>query len=225
MRPRKRRKGILVCFVGIDGAGKSTLAKSLIRVLEEQGIKCNYVWGGFNASFMIFRPLIVLMKSLVFRGNSHMKESETKGRVLKSSRLSAVYQYLVLVDYVVQAFVRIRVPLAFGRAVICDRYIYDLATSVAVLLDYPSHKALVLLDRCLRFVPEPDQVFLLDLPERLAYQRKDTIVSLDFLSVRRSVYVQMAQQHGMTILDGGSDPRKLEDLAAGQVLQYMAEES
>jgi len=217
-KPGKNSKSVLVCFVGIDGAGKSTLAKALTSVIEEQGIRCRYVWGGFNSSFTIFRPLLAVAKRTVFGGDKYVETSRRKGRVLKSSRLSTVYQYLALSDYIVQGLVRIRLPLAFGTNVICDRYIYDLTTSIAVLLDYTTDRTLALLDRCLRVLPRPDLVFLIDLPEALAYQRKDDVVSVDFLSVRRDIYLQMAEKHGMTILDGSSDPQELQELAAAKAL-------
>jgi len=225
MKGTEHRKGILICLVGIDGAGKSTLAKSLISIAEEEGMKFSYVWGGFNDSFTIFRPFIAVAKGLVFRGNKHMEESGTKGRALKSSRLSTIYQYLALVDYIFQAFHRISLPLAIGTSVICDRYIYDLTNSIGVLLDYPADRTLALLDRCLGFLPKPDLVFLIDLPEALAYQRKPDTISLDSLSVRRETYLQMAQQYGMTMLDGSSEPGELARLVEETVLSCIAGES
>lgn len=229
MQTKKMKQGrnprtALICFVGIDGAGKSTLAKSVISIAEEGGVRCKYVWGGFTSSFMIFRPLVAVMKRSVFRGDKHMEESKTKGRVLKSSLLSTIYQNLVLIEYIFQASFRIRLPLTSGRNVICDRYVYDLIAAISVLLDYPADRTMALLGRCLAFLPEPDLVFLIDLPEMLAYQRKDDIVSLDFLSVRRDIYLRMAQRHGMIILDGSSDPGELANLAASEVMQYITGE-
>lgn len=225
MESRNTSKGRLVCFVGIDGSGKSTLAKALTKIVEMHGVECTYVWGGFTSSFVVFKPLIGILKASVFSGNNHMEKSKTKGRVLKNSRLSALYQYLALTDYVVQALFRITLPLAFGRTVICDRYIYDLVTSVGVILDYPMDKTQALLHRCLAFVPKPHLTFLVDLPETLAFQRKDDIVSLDFLSVRRNIYLEMARQEGMTILDGSRDKEELEQLVATTVLPLITREA
>src|SRR4030043_137758 len=181
MATSNNSKGALVCLVGIDGSGKSTLAKALAGAAQENGVRCRYVYGGFTSSFTIFRPIEALAKALVFRGNDHMETSMTKGRVLRHSRLSAAYQYLALTDYIVQTWFRIGLPLALGWNVVCDRYIYDLVASIGVLLDYPLDRTLALLSRCLAFVPRPHLIFLLDLPEALAYQRKDDTVSLDFL--------------------------------------------
>lgn len=217
----KNPKPTLVCIVGLDGAGKSTLAKALVTTMEEQSMRSKYLWGGFTSSFAIFKPLIWVMKGSVFRGNRYMERSSTKGTVLKSSLLSTIYQSLALVDYIFQGFVRIRLPLAVGTNVICDRYIYDLTTSIGVLLDYPLDRTMALLDRCLRFLPEPDLVFLIDVPEAVAYQRKDDITSLNSLSVRRGTYLEMAKQHRMAVLDGCRDPEELAEIVAAEVLQHM----
>ena len=211
-----------MCFVGIDGSGKSTLARSLTTIIEQRGVKCRYVWMGFNDSFTIFRPVVAAAKGSVFRGSRHMEESRTKGMVVKSPVLSTIYQYLVLTDYIFQSSIRVGLPLAMGRNVICDRYIYDLIVAVAVLLDFSVDRTMALLDRCLAVLPKPDLVFLVDLPEELALQRKDDVVSLDFLSVRRDLYLQMAPQCGMTILDGTRDPGELAQLAASEVFQDLA---
>jgi thymidylate kinase len=135
--------------------------------------------------------------------------------------LSALYQYLAVTDYTIRAVFTIRLPLLFGKQVISDRYVYDLITSVGVVLDYPTDKTLALLRRCLVFLPKPDLVFLVDLPETVAYRRKDDIVSPEFLSVRREIYLQMAQQEGMTMLDGTCDVGELEQLVATKALRLM----
>ena len=101
---------------------------------------------------------------------------------------------------------------------VCDRYIYDLVAGIGVLRDYPLHRTLALLRRCLVFLPRPQLVFLLDLPEALAYQRKDDIVSLAFLTVRRETYLAMARHHAFTVLDATSSSEDLQELVAATVL-------
>ena len=221
MRSVNTSNACLVCFVGIDGAGKSTLALSLKAAAEHEGIRCRYAWGGFTSSFTLLKPMVAVAQASVFRGDNHMTTSRTKGRVLKNRRLSAIYQYLALVDYLPRVSFTIGLPRALGWNVICDRYIYDLVTSIGVHLDYPPESTLSLLRRCLALVPKPDLVFLLDLPEALAYQRKDDIVSLDFLSVRRNIYLRMAEEHGMTVLDASRGRSELEEVVAATVLPQM----
>jgi thymidylate kinase len=212
---------LLVCFIGVDGSGKSTMARALTDSIRERGQRCRYVYGGFTSSFTIFRSAVALARALVFRGDRHMESSPTKGRIVRNPHLSAAYQYLALSDYIFQAWFRIKLPLVLGWNVVCDRYIYDLVASVGLLLDYPLDRTLGLLRRCLAFVPAPDLVFLLDLPEALAYQRKDDIVSLDFLAARREIYLEMARHHQITLLDARSSKENLHQLAAARVLALL----
>jgi thymidylate kinase len=221
MKRRKGAGGLLVCFTGIDGSGKSTLARALAVNLQAQGIRCSYVWSGFNDSFVLFRPLVAAAKGSLFRGDRYMEHSVTKGRVVRSSTLSTLYQYLMLVDHVFQVFFRIQLPRARGRNQVCDRYIYDLVVAAGVLLDYPPSRIMALLDRCLAFVPRPDLVFLVDVPEEVAFQRKDDVASTEFLSVRRKLYLEMARQHEMIVIDGTGDADELAQLVTTRVLQYV----
>jgi thymidylate kinase len=218
-------RGALVCLVGMDGSGKSTLAKALRATLEERGLKSRYVYGGFTSSFTILRPVIALVRATLFRGDTHYQDSQTKGRVLKDTTLSTLYQYLALADYILQATFRIRLPLALGWNVVCDRYIYDLAVGIGVLLDYPTARTLTLLRRCLLFLPRPHLIFLLDLPESLAYQRKDDIVSVDFLKVRREIYLEMARHHEITVLNASSSPEHLQQVVTARVLNLIEGEA
>jgi thymidylate kinase len=220
-RSGKDLKGVLVCFVGIDGSGKSTVARALTCALEEQGMKSRYVWGGFTSSFAALRPFVAVAKALLFRGDQHFEDSRTKGRVLKSTFWSTLYQYVALADYILQATFRIRLPLALGWNVVCDRYVHDLVTSIGVLLDYPIDRTLALLRRCLIFLPAPHLIYLLDLPESLAYRRKDDIVSLDFLRTRRKVYLEMARHNDIAVVDASSSKEHVQQLLVSRVMSVI----
>jgi dTMP kinase len=96
-----------------------------------------------------------------------------------------------------------------------------LAVGIGVLLDYTADRTLILLRHSLAFLPKPDLVFLLDLPEALAYQRKDDIVSLDFLRARRAVYLQMAHDHDITVLDASANQDHLLRSVSARVIDVI----
>lgn len=222
MKAGRNSRGALVCFVGIDGAGKTTIAKMLLRHVREHGLRSRYVWGGFKR-FTLFRPFVAFAQALMLDADRHLENSHTKGRQIKNSFISSVYHHLVLLDYVIQVLFNIGVPLHFGETIICDRYVYDVVASIGVSLDYHPKRILKLLDRCLSFLPKPDMVFLIDLPEPMAYQRKNDIVSVDFLSLYREIFLEMGRRHVMTILDGRMAPQQLEELVETEVMRYLVE--
>lgn len=197
------------------------MARALTCALEDRGLKSRYVWGGFTSSFAALRPIVAVAKALLFRGDQHYEDSQTKGLVLKSTFWSTLYQYLALADYILQAIFRISLPLALGWNVVCDRYVHDLVASIGVLLDYPIDRTLALLRRCLIFLPAPHLIYLLDLPESLAYQRKDDIVSLDFLRARGEVYLEMARHGDIVVVDASSSKEHVQQLLVSRVISVI----
>ena len=226
MKFEKNRKGILICFTGIDGSGKTTLAKSLANAMNEQAIESRYVWGGFE-SFMLLRPFAAIAKTLIFykrKRDTYMENYDTKGLTFKNPFLSKLYHYLVLFDYIFQIFFKIKVPLMLGKKIVCDRYIYDIVVSMGVILDYSDNEIEKLLKKCLHIVPKPYLVFLIDLPEEIAYQRnlpKHDISSVTYISERRKIYLNISEEYEMTLLDGTKKPRDLESEVFSKVKEEV----
>ena len=210
-------RGTLLCIVGIDGSGRTTLAKQLVAEMQAHGIRSRYVWGGFDPTIFL-RPAIWLIKTLVYRENRHSYVSEHKGQVLKNKRLAAAYYHIVLADHILQLAARVQLPLLLGESVVCDRYIHDAVMTTALVLDYADAELLRLLKRMLRFVPRPDCTLVADLPAEVAYERKNDVPSIAFLSERRKRYQLITEAHGLPVLDACQSPQVLVERAA-KVLQ------
>lgn len=206
------RRGNLICFIGIDGAGKTTHAKALAEIMKKNGVECKYVWCRFEP--FLIAPFITVARVLFLRKKDMFKNygeySIAKKNLLKNGFLSKLYQYLILSDYFLQVFLKVKIPLRFGKNIICDRYIHDtIITDLAVYLGYSDEKIKKVLGRCLYFFPKPDLSFLIDVPEEIAFQRKDDTPSIEYLRERRNIYLNIGKEYEMVILDGS---KKLEEL-------------
>ncbi|MBN2098732.1 MAG: hypothetical protein JW753_03955 [Dehalococcoidia bacterium] len=222
----RRKKSTLICFTGIDGSGKTTLAKALVGRLGSEGIPSRYVYGRLQP--IMLWPVFLVGRKLFLRKKDMYKDyarySQAKKGLLDNRVLSAVYECLVLFDYFFQITMKIRLPLAIGRDIVCDRYVYDtVITDLAVDLNYPQWRIGKVLERYLWLFPKPDLVFLVDVPEGIATKRKDDVPSVKYLEERRSLYLQVGREHGMTILDGSKGLDELKHAVQSEAIKHLCD--
>lgn len=58
-------------------------------------------------------------------------------------------------------------------------------------------------------LPKPNKIFLVDVPEELAYSRKNDIPHLDYLRDRRMRYLSICKSLGAIVLDGSKSKREV----------------
>ena len=215
--------GILICFIGIDGSGKSTLAKTLIENMSEHGIKIEYTWCKFESSLL--KVLIFIKNKLFVQGDDWKKNYEIslkiKKNLFKKRFAYTLYECFVLLDYRFQIIRKIAIPLKLGRNLVCDRYIYDTIVDLAVDLDYSDEKVMNRINQLLNFAPKPDLVFLVDLPEEVAFSRKDDVPSIEFLYEKRKVYKKIEEAFEMVSLDGTNSLQELNEKIEKEVIKLQ----
>jgi len=216
-----KKNAFLVCFIGIDGSGKTTQAKALVRALGEHGIKSKYVWNRFQPRMMM--PFILIGKALFFRGKdvlgNYAQYSNSKKGLFQNPIIAILYQYLLLLDYIIQTLIQVRLPLSRGKSLVCDRYVHDIVADLAVDFSYSSEAIRKRLNRILLILPKPDLVFLIDVPEEIAYQRKDDVPSIELLKQRRKAYLDMAK--GVIMVDGGRSAAEVENSIRAEVKEVI----
>ena len=202
----KDKKRFFICFTGIDGSGKTTQAKNLVKNLSLNGIKSEYVYARLVP--IIFKPLLVVGNLLFLRkkkiNNDYEGYSNTKKNILREHAfLSKIFYTIMLFDYYLQLLYKIKMPLLLNKNVICDRYIYDtLITDIAVDMGHSEDDIFIRIERGLSILPTPDIVFLIDLPEEIAYNRKNDVPSIEYLRDRRKYYLSIADRYNMIKING-----------------------
>lgn len=223
MQKVRQKKGMLICFIGIDGSGKTTLAKTLIESMRKHGIKTEYTWCKFESSLL---RLLIFIKNKLFVKEDDWKKNyeislEIKKNLFKKRFAYTLYEWFVLLDYRFQIIRKIAIPLKLGKNLVCDRYIYDTVVDLAADLGYSDEKVTNRINQLLDFSPKPDLVFLVDLPEEVAFNRKDDVPSINFLSEKRKVYKKIEEEFEMIGLDGTKTLEELEGVIQNKVLKYM----
>lgn len=180
----------------MDGSGKTTTCRKVIKHLNYTGNRYCYVWGNLSAYLLIVvrkfgKNLfnIGLNEELSNFDNYQKRKQEISK---KHIFLSWIYFLLSFIEYIPQIWLNINIRLFLGYSVISDRYIYDRAIDLAMVLGKDVEWSMNLVRKLTRIVPTPKNVFFLNLPDGLAFSRKKDIPSIYYISERRRYYKKMA---------------------------------
>lgn len=180
-------RGISVALIAPDGAGKSTLAQSL---LDDKNLRARLVYMGSNVeSSTIGLPTTQWLKNQVKQLNGN--RSSTKGVVLRATN------YL---NRLIEQWFRIltaQYHKALGRCVVFDRYTYDSYLAVEAKTIGKKLRRWMLRSIC----PTPDLTMMLDAPGKVLYERKGEH-SPEVLEHQRRVFLRLADKiPNMRIVD------------------------
>lgn len=208
---------MLICFNGVDGSGKTFQAQRLVDRLNAEGYPAVSVWGGGQAALVM--PVIRLGKLLMKGPRKHQLGKSADAEVRAQYRdyvastqkmmgrrwLRDLWMHAYLTDHMLEIWRTMLPHLLRKRIVVCDRYIYDSLIRVAVMsgTDQDELPALLRLPGFYN-VPTPAKWFFLDVPAKVAFQRKDDILDVEFLERRVPMYQVAAQELNMQVIDGSA---------------------
>ncbi len=195
----------LICLTGIDGSGKTTLARDLARALNDRHVPASSIYG--RTYPVVSRLLIFLGRLTALHGadpwGDYGAYTGRKKRIMRSRVLASIYTAAVLLDYYIQIWAKLLPYLFTSRIVVADRYVYDTVISdLSVHLDYSASKMQATVERVLKLLPTPDLAVLLDVPVEIAFGRKDDVPDLEYLRERQVFYHMLADRPEVVLLDG-----------------------
>jgi len=214
-------KGLLVTFSGIDGAGKSTQIELLMEHLRQEGRKPLYVWtrGGYTP---LFEGLKVLLRRLPGRAVPPSGNNPQRAQVFSRGWVRRLWLVLALLDLLWLYGLQLRWWRWRGRAVVCDRYLWD--TLIDFRLNFPHEQVerWWLWRLIVRIAPRPDAAFLLLVPVEESVRRSDVKGEPfreppEVLAQRLAQYQALAQDGHWHVMDGR---RPIPELA-GEVLAVV----
>lgn len=178
---KRKHKGKLICIEGVDGSGKTTQAKMLVRNLRGKNYDAVYTT----------EPSAGKIGALI------------RGFVLsRKSRVPIALEALLFAaDRVDHVETEVEPLLKQGKIVVCDRYLFSsLAYQGAAGLD------LHWMDCINKFALKPDLTLFLDVSPDVAISRlkrkKSVMETLGNLVKVRDSYLDLVQQRRMVALDG-----------------------
>ncbi len=177
----KQNRGIFICIEGLDGSGKTTQAKRLVKNLRQRGFDAVYTTEPTKGEVGRFIRRFVLNREM---------------------RVSAPLEALLFAaDRVDHVETEIKSWLKQNKVVVCDRYVYSsLAYQGAAGLN------LKWIEHINQFALKPNLRLLIDVPPGVVVKRlkkkKTVMESAQNLKKVREIYLNLEQEQDLTIVDG-----------------------
>jgi len=168
------RDSTIVCFVGVDGSGKSTLSRSLYEELRKQKYDVTYTWW-LEAESSVFRKGIRgLFNTSGENLNKLAHEPSPRNRSSLANGLLKLYPWAVILDYLGFGIMKTRIPCRRGskRILLFDRYYFDTIFALCQEFDIPDNTRESLVKIFRIFVPDPDILYVIDVPPEISHSRK-----------------------------------------------------
>jgi len=171
------KKGIFICFIGIDGSGKSTLSGYLFEELKKSGYNVSHTWWLEGEDSLLRRVLRRIGKSkhLNLKCNDSASSSKMthKDKPITTKIFQILYPRIVLLDYLRFGIVKAWLPKKMhSKVVIFDRYIYDVVLGLSKEFNFKGAKRERLLKIFSKLLPSPDLIFVIEVPLEVSYLRK-----------------------------------------------------
>lgn len=216
---------MFICFVGIDGSGKTLQAEMLVKRLRADGVPCEYAWCRYSPKLLL--PLVRFGKMLIRRkkgGSEYSGFTSSKQGMLKKPVLGPLWLNASLLEYRAQVNRTIGSILRRGENLICDRYFYDMLADLSISLDKMGDGVLDLARHPLIVgLPLPDRVFFLDVPAEVAFSRKDdpNVMGKQYLVDRADIYSRLSDGMGFTRIDGTMSIEEIADYVYDETIALI----
>ena len=183
--------GFVLCLFGLDGSGKTTVAKRLVECLRKEEIDAVYAHPKLGMRTWTSESIDNAMPIGEIRTRNESKRTRTNG-----SRMLA---YALLAENWLTVQMRVRSQLVKGKVVVVERYWPDSLVDLVVDFSFPFESAKKM--AALLQVKAPSKYFMLDVPIQVALSRKSGPYSSDYLARRDEIYRRLANAIGAARID------------------------
>jgi dTMP kinase len=199
-----RKKGFFICLEGLDGCGKTTQAKLLVRRFEKMGYDAVYTAEQSRGNIGRFIK-------------KHFLHGDTRGSVIVEALLFAADRY----EHVEK---EVTPSLKEGKIVVSDRYVYSsLAYQGAAGLDLEWIKVIN------KHAIQPDLAMLVDVTPETVIKRlklkKSVMENLETQRKVRDVYMRFVETGELVRIDGNKSKKEASEGILEIALEFIKKHS
>lgn len=199
----------IICFIGLDGSGKTTSVDYAYDYLKSHGYKVEVVRAAYVIKYL--RAVIRLGKKLLMKKESDPFSGDYKAYLAsmrkqsKKTGVYAIFSFFTTIEFKLQIFFNIICKRMMGTTLLVDRYIYDNAVTYAANLGYGEEYLAQTISGKWKHAPKPDKIIYIKTPVDVCCSRKDDIPDPLYLEIREPLYDKIATLYGAEIIRGDQD--------------------
>lgn len=205
----------IICFIGLDGSGKSTSIDYAFKELKDKGVNVEIVRAAYVIKIM--SAFIKLGKKILLKQDSNPYSGDYKSyleSMRKQSQKGGIYKifsFLTTCEFKAQIFFNISLKRFMGKTLLVDRYIYDNAVTYAANLGLGEQYMAETISGKWKHAPKPDLIIYIKTPVEVCCSRKDDIPDPLYLEVREPLYDAIAHMYPTEIISGCQDKQAMLD--------------
>jgi dTMP kinase len=195
-----KHRGVFICVEGIDGSGKTTQARRLVKALTARGHDAVYTT---EPSRGIYGRII----------REHLLQ--------RSNRVPTVVEAMLFaVDRLHHLESEVKPLLKTGKVVVCDRYVYSsIAYQGAADLDAKW------IEEINRHAMRPDLAVYIDVPPEVVIRRikrkKSVMETLQNQRKVREQYLKLVERKQLVNVDGDASTAKVATTVGNVVFKFL----
>lgn len=203
----------MICFIGLDGSGKSTSVDYAYDTLKDRGIRVKKVRAAYVIKFM--SVFIRLGKKLVMKkdsdpyGGDYKTYLENMRKQSQKKGIYSIFSMMTTFEFKCQIFFSITMNRLFGYTLLVDRYIYDNAVTYAANLGKDEDFLKSTIEKKWKRAPKPDRIIYIKTPVDVCLERKDDIPDPLYLTIREPLYDSISKMYDATVISGAQDKDKM----------------
>jgi energy-coupling factor transporter ATP-binding protein EcfA2 len=191
-----------VIFTGVDGSGKTTLAKLLVTYLRKKKGRVLYVWikSLHLLAYYISRIFEISNRfELIVNPNGMLiKRFYVKGL----GSFCAVWPFIEFISVLPWVVLKVYLPIFFGYTVITDRYLIDTLITVSTRIGDPNLSRRFLGRLMLKLIPKDSVVIQLNADlNTILERRKDIEYTYEEIQEQISLYKLLSRKINAYELD------------------------
>jgi len=192
---------MFIALSGLDGSGKTRHTKVLQKAFRTcAGIESRHVWSRAGSLPLTHLLLRILRKLRIdYRKEGRRPQSAGEQTPARGRTALALWTALNALDLILFFFIKVRLPRAFGKVVIADRFVHDSLVDLERLRRQPNFERR-LYRWVRRLAPQPDVWVFLDVGTD-DILRRGCEESREELAIRQRLYRRLWEHEKVQILD------------------------